>query len=73
MPMMTDTVTEKISLVNRISFYIKDVVAELKKVTWAGREELMGSTSVVIVLSLILAGFLLVVDFILARLMKLLF
>jgi preprotein translocase subunit SecE len=73
MAMMTDTVTEKVSLVNRINFYIKDVVAELKKVTWASREELMGSTSVVIVLSLLLAGFLLVVDFILARIMNLLF
>jgi preprotein translocase subunit SecE len=71
--MMTDSVTEKVSLVNRINFYIKDVVAELKKVTWASREELMGSTSVVIVLSLLLSGFLLVVDFILSRIMKLIF
>jgi preprotein translocase subunit SecE len=59
--------------IDKFTFYLKDVVAELKKVTWSSREELMGSTSVVIILSLILALFLFVIDNILARLLRLLF
>jgi preprotein translocase subunit SecE len=48
-------------------------VAELKKVTWSSRQELMGSTSVVIILSLILALFLFIIDNILARILRLIF
>jgi preprotein translocase subunit SecE len=59
--------------IDKLTFYFKDVVAELKKVTWSSREELMGSTSVVIILSLILAFFLFVIDNILARILRLLF
>jgi preprotein translocase subunit SecE len=45
--------------------YIKEVVRELRKVTWPTYEELKGSTVVVIVFSLIAALYVLGVDLVL--------
>jgi preprotein translocase subunit SecE len=42
--------------------YIKDVIQELKKVTWPSREELKGSTLVVIVFAIIMGCFIAGVD-----------
>jgi preprotein translocase subunit SecE len=46
--------------------FVADVIVELKKVSWPTREELRGSTLVVIVTVIILAVFIGVVDRILA-------
>ncbi|NLB64118.1 MAG: preprotein translocase subunit SecE [Fibrobacter sp.] len=46
--------------------YIKEVIQELKKVTWPNQEELKGSTIVVVIFSLIMGGFIALVDFSLA-------
>ena len=43
----------------------------MQKVTWPTREELMGSTAVVLVTMLILSTFIGVTDFVLAHLLKL--
>uniref|UniRef100_A0A7C6AB58 Protein translocase subunit SecE n=1 Tax=candidate division WOR-3 bacterium TaxID=2052148 RepID=A0A7C6AB58_UNCW3 len=51
--------------------YILEVVAELKRVSWAKRKELFSTTLVVIVLSFILAVFVGFFDFIFARLLHL--
>ena len=46
----------------KITKFLKEVVAELKKVTWPTKEELTGSTIVVIVVSVIVAIFIGIVD-----------
>lgn len=55
----------------RFQNYIRDVVAELKKVTWPTREELKGSTITVIVFSIISALFVFGVDSVLGYLVQL--
>lgn len=50
-----------------IQTYWKETVAEIEKVTWPSKDELVGSTIVVVVVSLILGFFIFGVDLILAR------
>ena len=57
----------------KISKYFSEVGTELSKVSWPSREELYGSTVVVVVLCLILSVFIFGVDFILNRLIGVLF
>ncbi len=45
-----------------MSKFLKEVNAELRKVTWPTKDELIGSTIVVIVVSVILAVFIGIVD-----------
>ena len=52
--------------------YLKDVRAEFDKVTWPNWQELKGQTSVVLVVSLILALFVFLVDQVLNQLVRLL-
>jgi preprotein translocase subunit SecE len=52
----------RISKLERIQRFLKEVVAELRKVTWPTKEELIGSTIVTIVVSLIVSLFIFVVD-----------
>jgi preprotein translocase subunit SecE len=51
-----------IDLIRRFIQFLKEVRAELKRVTWPSRKETIGSTSVVLVLVLIMALFLSLVD-----------
>ncbi len=46
----------------KIKKFLKEVVAELRKVTWPTKDELIGSTIVTIVVSLIVAIFVGIVD-----------
>jgi preprotein translocase subunit SecE len=55
----------------RFQNYIKDVIAELRKVTWPTREELKGSTVTVIIFSALSTAFVFVVDFLLGELVHL--
>ena len=57
----------------RFRQFVIDVWAELKKTTWPGRQEVYGTTLVVIVTVLICAFFLWVVDLILNKGMESLF
>ncbi len=43
--------------------YIKDVIQEMKKVTWPSQEELKGSTMVVIIFAIVMGIFIAGVDF----------
>ena len=43
--------------------YYKETAAELRKMTWPSKDELIGSTIVTIVVSLIVAIFIGIVDF----------
>ena len=48
--------------VTRIREFVLEVLAEFRKVTWPSRDELINSTSIVIVETVVLAFFLGVVD-----------
>jgi len=50
-----------------VQTYWRETVAEIQKVTWPSKEELVGSTIVVTVVSLILGFFIFGVDLLLAR------
>jgi len=54
-------------MANKVVGFVQEVRGELKKVSWSTREELMGSTLVVIVSTMILAVFIGFCDFVLSR------
>ena len=56
---------------NKVVKFIQEVRAELKKVNWPTRKELIDSTKVVIIASLLLTLFIGLVDALLARLLNL--
>jgi preprotein translocase subunit SecE len=47
---------------DKIKKFFNDVYVEMQKVAWPSRDELMGSTAVVIIMSLIMAIFIGAVD-----------
>jgi len=55
----------------RIRTYVAETQEELKKCTWPSRDELKGSTVVVIVTILILGAFTVGIDYVLLRLIRL--
>ena len=57
----------------KITKFLKEVVAELRKVTWPSKDELVGSTIVTIVVSLIVAIFIGIVDRILTFFVTMIF
>ena len=50
-------------MIQKISQYFNGVQVEMKKVTWLSKEEMLGSTVIVGVFSLMIALFLFFVDF----------
>ena len=50
-------------MIQKISQYFNGVQVEIKKVTWLSKQELLGSTIVVGVFSVMVAIFLFLVDF----------
>ncbi|MBI5464126.1 MAG: preprotein translocase subunit SecE [Ignavibacteriales bacterium] len=54
----------------KIFTFFEDVAKEMQKVTWPTRDELMESTRIVIVVSLIIAAFAWVVDFAVSEVLK---
>ena len=56
--------------VTRIREFVREVLAEFRKVTWPSRAELISSTAVVIVVTMVLAFFLGGVDIVLARVVE---
>ena len=55
----------------RFQQYIKDVIQELKKVTWPTKDELQGSTMVVVVFAIAMGCFVASIDFGLSMLVRL--
>jgi preprotein translocase subunit SecE len=53
--------------------FLKEVRQELGKVSWSTRQELIGSTFVVIVITVILAVFIGIADLFLSRVLSLVF
>jgi preprotein translocase subunit SecE len=65
-------VTDKIKIwVNKIKVFLTDARIELRKVTWPTRKQAIASTSVVILVVFIVSMFLGIVDFGLAKIIKL--
>lgn len=60
-------------MIERIKTYFAETRAELKKVTWPSRQDLIDSTKVVIVATLIVTVFTGIIDQILSRIIKLVF
>jgi preprotein translocase subunit SecE len=56
----------------KIKQFFKEVKIELKKVSFPGRDEVIGSTKVVIVLVIIIAVFLGLIDMLLSKLIGML-
>ncbi len=56
--------------VTRISAYVNETVAELKKCSWPTWDELKGNTIIVFICIILLGLFTMVVDFIFAALVK---
>jgi preprotein translocase subunit SecE len=54
----------------KIINFFSDVVKEMDKVTWPSREELMESTKIVIIVTLLIAIFAWVVDFAVSEVLK---
>lgn len=53
--------------------FVKEAWRELKNVTWPGKKELVASTVIVLLVTLLLMIYLGVIDFALAKLVKLIF
>ena len=47
---------------DKIRKYVKETMAELRKMTWPTKDELIGSTIVTVVVSVIVAAFIGIVD-----------
>jgi len=58
-------------MVEQIKRYWKETLAELSKVTWPSKDELVGSTIVTIIVSLALGFFIFAVDMGLSQAMRL--
>ncbi len=54
-------------MVKKVQVFLAEVRAEMQKVTWPTREELVGSTGVVLMTMLILSVFIGVADFFLSH------
>jgi preprotein translocase subunit SecE len=57
-------------VVQKIIQFIKEAKVELKKVTWPTPKQTLASTAVVIIIVFIVAIYLGIVDFVLAKLVK---
>jgi preprotein translocase subunit SecE len=60
-------------MLEKATKYLSDVRIEMSKVLWPTRAELRESSTIVVILSLILAVFTFSIDFIINRLLKLIF
>lgn len=54
-------------MLKKVGTFFEEVRAEMQKVTWSTREELMGSTGVVLMTMLILSVFIGIADFVFSQ------
>lgn len=59
-------------MINKLITFIKESIAEAKRVTWPTREAIIGGTVVVILVSLFLVVFMWIIDLIVTRFLALL-
>ncbi len=60
-------------MVAKIKKFVNEVVVEMKKVSWPNKEQLRESTKVVLVVTLIISGFVLIVDQAVTAVIRLIF
>ena len=60
------------NVITKVTTFLMEVREELKQVAWPTREELMGSTAVVLMTMLILSTFIGVCDFVMSHLLAVL-
>ncbi len=60
-------------LIDKIKSFVDDVVREMKKVSWPEREQLVSSTFVVFVISVLFTVFIWLADLLLSNLVNLLY
>ena len=61
------------NIVKKITNFLKEVKIELNKVSWSTRQELIGSTVVVITVTFIMAVFIGLIDILLSHILRLVF
>jgi len=59
-------------MIEKVTKYFNDTIQELRKVAWPTKDELIGSTIVVVVMSLLVSIFIGIVDQVLNKLVNLL-
>jgi preprotein translocase subunit SecE len=62
-----------VELLEKLRAFLREVRAEMEKVTWPSRQEVQAATIVIIILVVILAAFIGVVDFIVNHVLGLFF
>ena len=72
-PVVVRDVRKKMSLIQKPISFLKEVKVELGKVAWSTREELMGSTIVVIVITAIVTAYIGLVDVVLGKFLSVVF
>ncbi len=60
-------------MLTKVTRFLKEVSAEMKKVTWPNKKEVMASTIVVIILVIIVGIFVSTMDFFLSIFLRILF
>lgn len=61
------------NIFKKVTNFLREVKQELSKVSWSNRQELIGSTMVVIVVTTLLALFIGLIDLGLTRILRLVF
>ena len=57
-------------MANKIAFFFKDIKVEMSKVSWPTKDELIGSTAVVLVSLAILSAFIGICDLVLSKIVN---
>lgn len=60
-------------MIEKVRQFLREVRAEMEKVSWPGRQEVQAATIVIIALVVLLAAFIGAVDFIVSRVLGLFF
>jgi len=55
---------------NRITKYLKEVRAEIRKVTWPSRQEVVRLSTIVVIVMIVMSAFMAIIDFAFSRLMQ---
>ncbi len=72
-PQKAGTVTKAVAAERRGSRFLSEVIAELRKVSWPTRTQLMQSTAVVLVVVAIVAAYLAALDAVFSRMIDAIF
>jgi preprotein translocase subunit SecE len=60
-------------MIKKVTNFLTEVKAELTKVSWSNRQELIGSTTIVLLLTALMTVFIAGVDILLSHILKVIF